>query len=215
MELLVVISIIAMLMGILLPSLANARQQAKTLAVNSDLRQIGLAIECYFIDNKKYPPTRQDCMEGTLKAHLFQLPKQLAEGNYLPKNNEFDAMSTTMEDRFNPEHTYKYRSIGECIIDRDIIDKWLKSQLWVPYSFPRKGGIETKDGKWYDDINASPVKWVIFSVGPNFEEKQIQSQMGSRYPIPREVWYKTQQKKGFLVRIHLKNEDDIGSFRGN
>jgi prepilin-type N-terminal cleavage/methylation domain-containing protein len=214
-ELLVVISIIGLLMSILLPSLARARLQAKILAVNADLRQIGLALECYYMDHEKYPPTRQDCMSGMLKDHLYQLPGELAEGGYLPITSEFEAMSTTIEDRFNARHTYKYRSIGECITDRDIIDKWIKAQLWIPDSFPEKSSIKQSDGRWYDNINQSPAKLVLFSVGPNFDEKWVQSQLGSRYPIPREVWYNPQQRKGFLVRIHWKNGDDIGSFRGN
>ena len=84
-ELLVVISIIALLMGILLPSLSQARLQAKIVAVNVELRQIGLALECYYFDNEKYPPTREDCHTGALKDHLYQLPKELAEGGYLPE----------------------------------------------------------------------------------------------------------------------------------
>jgi len=214
-ELLVVISIMGLLMAILLPSLARARLQAKILAVNADLRQIGLALECYHMDNEKYPPTRQDCIAGTLKDHLFQLPDQLAKGNYLPRTSEFEAMSTTMEDRFNTGHTYKYRSIGECITDRDIIDKWIKAQLWLPNDFPAKSSTKSSDGKWYDNIAASPAKWVVFSLGPNFNEDWIRTQLGSRYPLPKEVWYNPQQRKGFLVRIHWKTGDDIGSFRGN
>lgn len=214
-ELLVVMAVMGLLMGILLPSLARARLQAKILAVNADLRQISLALEFYHMDHEKYPPTRQDCMAGTLKDHLFQLPDQLAKGDYLPSTREFEAMSTKMEDRFNKGHTYKYRSIGECITDRDIIDKWIKAQLWIPDSFPNQSSINQADGKWYDNINQSPAKWVIFSLGPNFDENWIRTQLGSRYPIPNEIWYTPQQRKGFLVRIHWKNGDDIGSFREN
>jgi type II secretion system protein G len=214
-ELLVVISVIGMLTAILLPSLARARLQAKILAVNADLRQIGLALECYHMDHKKYPPTRQDCIAGTLKDHLFQLPDQLTKGHYLPPAGEFEAMSTTMEDRFNAGRTYKYRSIGECVTDRDIIDKWIKAQLWIPDSFPAQSSVDRAYGKWYDNINQSPVKWVLFSVGPNFDENWVHSKLENRYPIPKEVWYTPQQRRGFLVRIHWKNGDDIGSLTGN
>jgi prepilin-type N-terminal cleavage/methylation domain-containing protein/prepilin-type processing-associated H-X9-DG protein len=53
-ELLVVIGIIAVLVGILLPSLNKARQQAMTTQCLSNLRQIGMACFLYAQDNNQY-----------------------------------------------------------------------------------------------------------------------------------------------------------------
>ena len=55
-ELLVVIGVITLLIGILLPSLGSAREQARTVQCLSNERQIGLALVAYANDNKgAYP----------------------------------------------------------------------------------------------------------------------------------------------------------------
>lgn len=55
-ELLVVISIIALLIAILLPSLKRARDQAKVTVCLNDIRQIGLGLAYYGEDNRLQPP---------------------------------------------------------------------------------------------------------------------------------------------------------------
>lgn len=55
-ELLVVIAIIALLVGILLPALAKARNTAKLAACLSNNRQMGIAISSYANDSKSWYP---------------------------------------------------------------------------------------------------------------------------------------------------------------
>ena len=55
-ELLVVISIIALLIGLILPALGRARSIAKQTACQSRLRQWGLAFETYAVENDSYYP---------------------------------------------------------------------------------------------------------------------------------------------------------------
>jgi prepilin-type N-terminal cleavage/methylation domain-containing protein/prepilin-type processing-associated H-X9-DG protein len=55
-ELLVVIAIIALLMGVLLPSLNKVRRQAKKIACISNMRQTGVALQAYLIDNENRLP---------------------------------------------------------------------------------------------------------------------------------------------------------------
>lgn len=60
-ELLVVIGIIAVLVGILLPALSRAREQAQRLKCLSNVRQLGMALSMYASENK-------DCVPLTIVA---------------------------------------------------------------------------------------------------------------------------------------------------
>ena len=202
-ELLVVISIIALLMGILLPVMGQARLQAKVVSVNAELREIGMALEAYSFDNDdKYPPTRVDCMLG---GHFYQLPVELVESGYLPAPGEDTFMAAGIEDRFNRGYTYKYRSVGELIYNRTFVIKDGAS-LWVPDGFPEN---EKEEGDTYSNLEDSPVSWVLYSEGPEFDLNRMKE---LKYPVPRQTWYSPETHDGVIARMRLKSGVQIGSF---
>ena len=55
-ELLVVVAIIALLIAIMLPALSNAREQGKRTVCLSNMRQMGIALLSYALDNSEYVP---------------------------------------------------------------------------------------------------------------------------------------------------------------
>ncbi len=233
-EILVVISIIGLLMGMLLPAVSRAREQAKVTVVNAELRQIGIAMDMYFDDNHKYPPTQEDCATGKLTDHLYQLPRALITSHYLPSMPKDQAMTTNLEDRYHLGHTYKYRSCGEVIVSTNVIAPYMCAELWIPDNFPTSSSIDPEEGQWRPDDNecnpyskgnksffplVSPVSWVVFSLGPNFSQDWLDEKLGAdndnRYPVPKELWYTPKERRGFIVRMRIKNGAQIGSFEGN
>lgn len=94
-ELLVVVGIIAVLVAILLPALSRARQAANSIACQSNLRQIGLALLLYTDGNKgKYPYCQNSSgnqwfpalsavltgQDGAPYAQVFKCPSVVLEG---------------------------------------------------------------------------------------------------------------------------------------
>lgn len=202
-ELLVVVAIVALLLGILLPVTGKARLQAKILTVDAELRGIGLALEAYSLDNdQKYPPTRVDCMLG---GHFYQLPTELVDSGYLPVPSEDSFMAAGIEDRFNAGYTYKYRSVGTLIYNRTYVVE-NGASLWVPDGF---GVDEQQQGRSYSDPKESPVSWVLYSQGPDFDLNRMKE---LNYPVPRCTWYDSQRETGIIVRMRLENGLQNGSF---
>jgi prepilin-type N-terminal cleavage/methylation domain-containing protein/prepilin-type processing-associated H-X9-DG protein len=71
-ELLVVIGIIAVLVALLLPSLARARRQAQISQCASNLRQLGMGVMSYLVDNRQKYPTYALATRASPGESLFQ-----------------------------------------------------------------------------------------------------------------------------------------------
>jgi prepilin-type N-terminal cleavage/methylation domain-containing protein/prepilin-type processing-associated H-X9-DG protein len=87
-ELLVVIGIIAILVALLLPSLNAARQQAYTVQCASNIRQIGQALQMYYVENNGYVP-KPNCSPQTpfpAAASRIYWYDQLAKYMAIPKD---------------------------------------------------------------------------------------------------------------------------------
>jgi len=75
-ELLIVVAIIAILAAILIPNFLRARKQSQISATKGNLKNIGTALESYFVDKGGYPPTDNDLTplvtDGYIRATPFR-----------------------------------------------------------------------------------------------------------------------------------------------
>lgn len=190
-ELLVVFAIIAILASLLLPSLARAKEKAKVVKVHAELYGVGLALEMYSDDHDgQLPPVRVNC-NSDLSTHWCQFPIELAQEGYLAPS-EKPGMAANMEDVFNPGHTYKYATPGPQILNDSPGGNY---KLWVPNDFP---ACTTNAGRYFSARADSPVRWVLWSLGPRPESDKSQD---SQAPIAARSWYRRGGDAGVIARM--------------
>jgi prepilin-type N-terminal cleavage/methylation domain-containing protein len=194
-ELLVVIAIISLLASLMVPALARAREKAKVVRVHVELNAVGLALEMYADDHAgRLPPVRVDC-NSDLSTHWCQFPLELAEEGYLPRGDR-PGMAASMEDLFNPGHTYKYATPGPMLLNESPGGNY---RLWVPDDFP-SGSAES--GSYYSNRADSPVRWVVWSLGPRPDSERTQHARG---PVALESWYRRTGEGGVIARMSARD----------
>jgi prepilin-type N-terminal cleavage/methylation domain-containing protein len=200
-ELLVVVGIIALLASLLLPSLSRAKEKAKVAKVHGELYGIGLALHMYTEDcDGKVPPVRENC-NNDLREHWCQLPPELSEARYLPRSYA-GGREANIEDPFNPGHTYKYAAPGPLLLNDELAGNYA---LWVPTNFPN---LKSQYGRFYATPSESPVRWVIWSLGPKPQSARSQS---PHAPMSELTWYKRTGSDGVIVRFATREGNQVKS----
>ncbi len=190
-ELLVVLAVIGLLAALLLPALSRAKEKAKVARVHVELYGIGLALHMYADDHAgRVPPVRENC-NNDLRDHWCQLPVELAQGRYLPASDAA-GRDANMEDPFAPGYTYKYAAPGPLLLNGEPAGDYA---LWVPTNFP---DLKSDFGRFYSKPAESPVKWVVWSLGPKPESLRAQH---AHAPMSELTWYKKTGGDGVIARF--------------
>ncbi|NLF33283.1 MAG: type II secretion system protein [Planctomycetes bacterium] len=188
-ELLVVVAILALLTGILLPSVSRAKRLAKITKAHAELRGITMAIEMYRqVNHDHIPPTRFSCSSRT----AYDLPVELTP--FLPSGRRDNLDVIAMPDPFVRDQTYRYRAVGPGILNESTLLA-NASTLWIPDGF---GGEEEADtGRYHSDPRTSPVLYAVWSMGP--APASALFDIPGRLPLPQKYWLKSGCEAGVIV----------------
>lgn len=129
-ELLVVIGIIAVLIGILLPTLSRARQHSRSVACKAQLQNIGSAFQIYLNENDgwyppaPYSPTFNPNGLTQINDHLLRHVSNQKEVFRCPADETYFA-------QYGLSYSY-YQELGERRIQQTFFFKILRSASRVP-----------------------------------------------------------------------------------
>ena len=149
-ELLVVIGIIAVLIGILLPTLNRARTQAQYTACAAQLRQMGMMWTLYANDHKGYYPNH-----GVNLSYLFFITepqRQYMINNLKQKSGKIfycNQALYTNADYWN----YQYNA-GTDAAGKPILAYFLGYDLYMPQGAEASGINGSFTRSWNDSLNA-------------------------------------------------------------
>jgi prepilin-type N-terminal cleavage/methylation domain-containing protein/prepilin-type processing-associated H-X9-DG protein len=136
-ELLVVIGIIGILIALLLPTLAKARQQSRALACKAQLQGIGSAFQMYVNDNDGWYPTAP-------YSPTFNLDQLPLVSDYLSRyvSNNARIWRCPADEEYFPRYglSYSYyQELGERRINQTFFYKVMRSSSLVPILWDAEG----------------------------------------------------------------------------
>jgi hypothetical protein len=77
--------------------------------------------------------------------------------------------------------------------------------LWVPTNFP--ADLSGSSGQSYTNLNLSPVRWVVWSLGPQPNNPN----KSSNKPMSSDTWYRHTGDSGVIVRYADRNGTQFAS----
>ena len=193
-ELVVALAVLALLAALAAPPLLDSIERGRVARVTLDLQTAEVALEAYRTDHGCYPPVVVSCMAAD-QGEVLQLPQELADGGYLPKNTRTKT-STLLEDPFHPGSTYKYAAPENYWMNGSKQDD--RYPVWVPGDFP---SCLAETGK-ADDSPNSPLAWVVWSPGPRPDKMKA---WNMKAPLAASTWYRNTGGSGVIARYKQRD----------
>lgn len=158
-ELLIVVAIIAILAAIAVPNFLEAQVRAKVSRVKADQRSLGLALECYALDNNgKYPKILLPEFLTTPIAYMSTLPQDAFHGDDL---------------RQKTRNTFLYVTLQKPAAG------WRAENLYLDYYASNWPYLSPRPARIPDYLGQPVAMWELKSTGPNRNSKMTNNPSAS------------------------------------
>jgi len=179
-ELLVVIAIIALLMSILMPALAKVREQAENIRCAAHLRQQGIALYSYSVNNGKYPlPILQGFWPfGGLGWNETRLPLSLNDSRWQPAGQAALIIGKHIDDPkffFCPAASKKYTAFGRPLT--------YETEWKGYYDIYGPGGTSPAVG-WFAQVYTGYPYWIGYRSGQTFYDDRFKKDIAKNHLSP-------------------------------